>query len=292
MLYAFRQGFYARLGYATTPSRKRLAIDARSVPDAWRALARGGVRAAAGDDRAAIRNVYARAVARSSGRIARPSRYWDQFFARERVTLLVHQAQGKPVSGYVAFSLSREQQYSETILEAEEIVADDHAARRALFGALAAMRDQASEILVELSDSDPLERVLVDPDGRRYGSDSVEHSLGEVVGGPMIRVEDVPRALEARGYGADGSFDVVVRDRQDAHAMAVSVEVQGGRAEVGPGRGGGALETTRRGFAAIFYGGLRLEDAVALGLAEVDARVAERVSAIARIAPIGPIDGF
>jgi predicted acetyltransferase len=188
----------------------------------------------------------------------------------------------------------QEQPHAETVLEVEELVADNAETRRALLGALSSMRDQAAEIVLEIADSDPLERALLDPDGRRFGTESVEHGLGEVVGGPMVRIEDIPRALEARGYEGSGSFDVVVRGAKvgEADVIAVGVRVRDGRAEVGPARGGGALVTTRSGLAAIFYGGLAVTHAVGLGLAEADPRMAARVDAIARMAPLTPLDAF
>jgi predicted acetyltransferase len=294
LLYAFRQGFYARLGYATTASRKRLSIDTRSVPRGWRELGRS-VRPAVGKDRIAIQRAYLRGVGRSSGWLVRPARYWEQLFARDRVVLFVLPAPAgaEGLAGYVAFALEKAHAHAETTAVVEELVAEDGAARRALLGALASLRDQVSEIHLEVAEGDPLERALVDPDGRRWGSDAVEHGLGEVVGGPMIRIEDVPRALEARGYEASGAFDVVVRERAGGeHVLAAGVRVAGGTAEVGPARGGGALTTTRAGLAAIFYGGLELADAVGLGLATVDPRVAARVAAIAKVAPMGPMDAF
>jgi predicted acetyltransferase len=282
MLYAYRQGFYRRLGYGATASRRRLSLDTRSIPTRWRELGRDGVRAARGSDRAAIRSTYAQAAERASGWIARPARYWDQLFARERVVLLV--ARG----GYVAFALEKEHTYAECILVVEELVACDPETRRALLGALAAFRDQASEIHIEVPEGDPLLYALVDPDGRRYGSEAVEHELGVVVGGPMIRLTDVPRAIEARGYRAGGSFDVVVPD----DALAIGVRIEDGRAEVGPAKGGGALRTTRAGLGALLFGGLTLEGAVEMGMAEVDVRIADRAANALRIAPLGPIDAF
>ena len=177
MLYAFRQGFYGRLGYATTSSRKRLACERVR-----------GVRA--GDDET-LRRLHARAAERSSGWIARPKRFWEMLLARERrITLVCDRPKrkkkddgGPRAAGYVAFSLVQDELHAETLIEVEEIVAEDDESRRALFGALSAMRDQAAEIIVEIGESDPLERALVDVDGRRYGTDAVEHGLGEIVGG-------------------------------------------------------------------------------------------------------------
>jgi predicted acetyltransferase len=291
MLYAFRHRFYAALGYAVVASRKRLCFDARSIPDAWRSRAMGHVRAARGDDRDGIRRAHLQAAARASGWIARPESLWQRLFARERRFVLVCES-GADIGGYVAFTLSQKEPHAETTLEIAELVAGDDATRRSLFGALAAMRDQVSEIVVELDARDPLEHVLVDPDGRRFGNAGVEHSLGEIVGGPMIRIEDVPRAIEARGYAAPGTFDVVIRPSADdpTDEIAVSVRVEEGRAEVGPAQGGAAIRTTRAGLAAIFYGGLTVADAVKLGLADAEERTAARIDAIAAIAPPSPID--
>jgi predicted acetyltransferase len=295
MLYAFRQGFYSRFGYGTTSSRKRLTIDARSIPSSWRTLAKTRVRVARGNDRSALRNVHSRMATRSSGLISRPPAFWEIFLAKPtRLIMVCERASSRAISGYVAFDLVQEEEHSETTIEVAELIADDDESRRALFGSLSAMRDQVSEIIVELPEADPLERALVDPDARRFGTLAVEHGLGEVVGGPMMRIEDIPRALEARGYVANGSFDVVVSQSGagETELIAAGVRVRDGRAEVGPARGGGALRTSRSGLAAIFYGGLSVTDAVALGLAEVDARIASRVDAIARLAPLAPIDVF
>jgi predicted acetyltransferase len=303
MLYAFRQGYYARLGYATTSSRKRLAIDPRAVPESWRALARERVRGVRPGDAGVIRRLHARAAERGSGWIARPGRYWEMLLARERrMTLVCEGPRARPkekpaATGYVAFTLGQSESHAETYVEVEEVVAEDAETRRALFGALGATRDQVAEILVEVPETDPLERALLDADGRRPGTEAVEHGLGEIVGGPMVRVEDVPRALGARGYTGSGVFDVIVRSPEgdEADGIAVGVRVRDGRAEVGPARGSlrsGALLTTRAGLAAIFFGGLSASDAVALGLAEADARVAARIDAIARIPPLAPVDAF
>lgn len=297
MLYAFRQGYYARFGYASTTSRKRLSFDPRAVPAAWRALARDRIRGVRPSDAKTLRVIHARGAERASGHIDRSPRHWERLLARERRHLLVCEA-ARPRSkksvptGYVAFTLQQEAAYGATRLHVDELIATDDETRRALFGALGAMRDQVSAIVVEVADSDPLERALIDPDRHGSGSDFVEHDLGRVVGGPMIRIEDVPRALMARGYQGKGSFDVVIGEADGTEVVAASVRIRDGRAELGPVRGGGALRTTRAGLAAIFYGALSVKSAVALGLAEAEASLADRIDAIAAIPPLTPFDAF
>lgn len=302
MLYAFRQRFYARHGYGTTASRKRLAIDPASVPASWRALAKGRIRRPRGDDKDAIAAAYARAAAKTSGWLSRGNTDWERQLARERRQFLVADrpaSEGRPaVAGYVAFEVVQSEAHAATSIRVEELVADDDVTRLVLLGALAGMRDQVVEIELEVDAADPLELALVDSDGRRFGTDQVEHDLGSVVGGPMIRIEDVPRAIEARGYAAEGSFDVVVHAADGevdgaGEEIAVSVHVAGGRAEVSAARAAsGAIRTTKAALASILYGGLRLSDAVRLGLADADTRTLARADAILAVAPLAPVDPF
>lgn len=299
MLYAFRQGFYARLGYTPTSSRKRLAIDTRAIPASWRTLARGRVRAARGPDLAAMRLLHLRMAERSSGWIARPKAFWDRLLARERRITMVCEPSGTrrrkaaALAGYVTFTLVQEEPHAATVIEVAELVSEDSETRRILLGALSAMRDQCAEIVLELAEGDPLERALLDSDGRRFGTETVEHSLGEIVGGPMLRIGDVPRALEARGYVEDGAFELVVRD-VDAPPASVSVRVRHGRARVltGRARSRAVLSATPAGLAAMLYGGLTVADAVALGLAEANPETVARTDRLLRLPPMTPVDAF
>jgi predicted acetyltransferase len=169
----------------------------------------------------------------------------------------------------------------------DEIVADDERARLALWAALGAMRDQITEVEVDVDLADPIDLALLDADGRRHGTGEVEHPLGTLVGGPMVRIEDPTRAIEARGYAAEGTFDVVVDDE-----IALSVRVEDGRAETSGALGGSVVRTSRRGLAALLYGGVRLSDAVRLGIAAADARTVERVEPVLALPPLLPIDPF
>ncbi len=283
MLYPFRQGFYTRLGYAPTSCRKRLLIDTRSIPSSWR---NDRVRAMRGGDRARIRALHARAVARSSGALSRPKSYWEKLFLRERRMVLVCGDGQKELSGYVAFTIVQAELHGETTLEVEEMIADDDASRRALFAALSSMRDQADEIVIELAEDDPLDRALVDPDGRRHGSSAVEHLLGEVTLGPMVRLADIPRAIAARGYPVDGAFEVVI------DGTALGVRVEDGRAKVVPAQARPAIRASRVGLTAVLYGGLAASHASALGLVTVDAPLLPRLDAMLRIPAVAPTDPF
>ncbi len=297
MLYPFRQGFYARLDYAAMSSRRRLAFDCRSVPDAWRELARGSIRTMRPSDVRKVRALYGAECARVSGRIERTPRLWERLVARERRNTLILDGalpKSSPLRGYVAYSLEQRESHAETRIEVEELIATDAPSRCALLGALSLMRDQATEIVLEVQDNDPLERALVDPDGRRFGTASVEHALGEIVAGPMVRLTDIPRALQARGYASDGAFDISLRSTGTTklERETFSVHVRNGSALVGPPRGGARLETNRAGLAAMVYGSMSVEDAVQLGIVTATPSDVARISPIVHLSPTSPIDAF
>lgn len=298
LLYPWKQGFYARLGYAQTSSRRRLAIDPSSIPAAWRRLAQTAVRRVRGEDRPAIERTYARAATRTSGWIARREVYWDRLFARERRHHLAS-FRGKKMTGYVAFELAQEQAHAETRLVVEELAYDDDETRRALWGALGAMRDQIAEIDVEVPEDDAIDHVLLDADRRRHGTVAVEHSLGEIVAGPMVRLTDLERAIAARGYGeGTGVVDVVLEPEGDLAVEAdepsrFKLRITSGRGELGRAKASrDVLTTTRRGLAALLYGSLRLDRAVALGIARCDARVLARLAPLLALPPTFPVDPF
>jgi predicted acetyltransferase len=282
MLYPFRQAFYAALGYAPTSPRKRIVFDPRAVPDSWRVAARGSVRRARGEDREAVVTIHRRTAAAASGWSTRDEPMWNLLLSKEDRHVLLCE------DGYVAFRLDQHEAHAKTIAYVVELVAATDAARRTLFGALATLRDQVAEVIVEVDVRDPIEHVLIDADARAFGTGAVEHSLGELVGGPMVRIEDAHRAIEARGYAADGAFDLVVED----DAMAMSVRVENGRAVVGPAKGGASMRLSRSALAGILYGGLTATDAARLGLAFAEARTLARIDGVVAMPPVAPVDAF
>jgi predicted acetyltransferase len=288
LLYAFRQGFYARHGYAPVTPSRRLAVHPASIPGAWRDEPGVEVRAAGrGEgDRASIESVYARAASRSHGWLARPRALWDRRFADERTTWLLATREGGVV-GYVAWSLEQAEDHAATRLFVRELACDDDGARRALLGAVGAMRDQVHEVQLDLDARDPLDRALVDADRARFGDARVEHALGTVVGGPMVRLVDAAHAIEARGFAGEGAIDLALDGREP-----VGVEVRNGRATVVPAAGRPRLAIDRASFGAVLYGGLAPTDAARLGWARADAGTLSLADALFASPPFHSPDPF
>jgi|GEM_PF-1105756 len=298
MLYAFRQGFYARMGYGPTSARKRLAVAPEAIAASWRALASKHVRAARGEDRPFIEQAYARAGEAKSGWLTRDATAWEREFCREDMHWLV--ADGG-LSGYVAFEIGQAEPHAQTRIRVVELVASDCTTRRALWGALGAMRDQVSVIDVETSLHDAIDFALLDADAGRFGTRDVEHTLGCVVGGPMVRMASLARAIEARGYRQDGAMLITLETSREDEASEAGgaaaanagahqwvydaiegsflVEVTGGRARVRQATEAERarsdlavphLRANRSVLSSVFYGGLAPSEAVALGLARGD----------------------
>jgi predicted acetyltransferase len=221
VLYAFRQGFYARAGYAPVTPSQRLIFSPAAVPSAWR----GPVRAVSSRDD--VEQLWSASM--STGMLERPRALWDRKWLDERRNVLVTDG------GYVAYALEQSEAHAETRLVVQELVATNDAARRRLVGALGAQDDHASEIELEVPQGDPLSLALMDADRRRFGTLDVEHCTGMIVGGPMIRLASVSRALEARGVDPSAV-------RTDAPTLGV-----------------------------LLFGGWKISDAVRLGVAESDA---------------------
>ena len=296
MLYAFRQGFYAKHGYASVTPNRRLSFHPASVPPAWRSEPDFTLRAVRADpdapvaDRAAIVSAYARAAARSHGWLARPSALWDRYFANERRIWILATCgpHGKRVSGYVCWSLEQSETHGATRMTVRELVADDDATRRALLGAIGAQRDQVTLVELDVDARDPLDRALLDPDRARFGTPEVEHVLGAVTGGPMVRLVDVARALTTRTYADDGAIDLVIDGRPPLH-LAVS----GGKAKLSvPRHARAPLAIDRAGLAALLYGGTSASDAARLGWARGEGATIARADALFASPPFFALDAY
>ncbi len=232
-------------------------------------------------------NAYVRAAARTHGWLVRPTALWERFFADERRVWILA-TQGRRISGYVAWSLVQAEAHAATRLIVHELVADDDATRRALLGAIGAQRDQVAEVEIEVDARDPLDRALLDADRARFGTGKVEHALGLVAGGPMVRLVDVARGLSARTYAADGAIDLLLDGRPPLH-----VAIAEGKAKLSvPRQARAPLAIDRATLGALLYGGLAPSDAARLGWAHGEAAAVARADALFASPPFFALDAY
>jgi predicted acetyltransferase len=285
VLYAFRQEFYARLGYAPTSATQRLRFDPRAVP-AW-SCPGVRVRAARGEDRQDMARLREEAAREGTGMLARTRRHWDALLSDERTTWVVAVRGGGAAEGYVAFSLEQAEPHAKTTLTVHEVVARGAEIERHLWATVASQRASVAEVQTELPLDHPLAHALVDADRARFGDARVEHTLGEIAAGPMVRLVDVARALEARGWRDDGTF------RLGVGADTLAIEVRAGRANVGRADGPGDLSVRdARDLAAIAFGGLTPARAERLGMAMLRDEARTTVENALAIPPYFSPDAF
>lgn len=286
VLYAFRQGFYARAGFATASSYRRLRLHPASIPPSWRAQSELRARAASGEDRPALEACWEHVARRRTGSLVRGDRAWEHRLADERrVWLVVEAAQG--VLGYVAWSLVQAEPHAQTVLVVDEVAARSDAAERALWALIGAQRDQVSEVRADVASDDPIDRALVDADRERFGDAEVEHVLGEVAAGPMVRALDPAVALAARGWGADGTLVLEVAGQR------LQLEAKAGRATVAPTQAEPHVRLDAPGLSAVAFGALPARDAARLGmLAARDERALALADALFRLPPYFSPDPF
>ncbi|HEY1959845.1 MAG TPA: GNAT family N-acetyltransferase [Polyangiaceae bacterium] len=280
ILHAFRQGFYARLGYANVAPNRRLACDPRAVPRAWVDQARrSGIRAASGKDAEKIIALYTQAARTTTGWLDRAENLWRRRLASERIRFYVLED-----AGYVAFETWQREPHAATRILVRELAATGDEARRVLWGFLGMQAGQAQEIEIELADDDPILFALGDVDGARAGDERVEHALGRVVAGPMIKLLDARAALAARGWPRDGEASLRAPD-------AFRIVVRDGRASLDD-RASDPLVMQPDALASIAFGGLRARDASRLGLASGSEAAISRADALLASPPFFTVDRF
>lgn len=277
LLYAFREGFYARHGYASTAPIVRLALASASLRGASAPSARSlasvssfGVAPLASFPSGAIDAAYARAARLSSGMLVRSRARWEALLADERTTWLALEEGGEP-RGWVAYAWDQPELHGRARIVVRELVAERPDVRLALLDRLGALGDQADDVALTVAHGDPLLHAFVDAPGARRGVADLEHPLGRIGAGPMVRLAGPPaRALAARGWAADGELTLRVR-AADGPPSTLALRVRAGRAEVAAGEpGAAAVELRSADLAAVVAAGPTVAELVALGRARSD----------------------
>jgi predicted acetyltransferase len=277
LLYPFRAAFYAPLGYGPVTSFRRLAISPGSIPRAWSKPDKNAViRAMDPKDRAGIEAVHEAAGRTQTGRMKRTNALWDRMFLDERRTWFVA-VRDQTVVGYTVWSTSQSEAHARTSLIVHEITAVDYATKRLLFGLIGAQRDQVSSAFLEVDAKDPIDFALLDPDAHVFGTLALEHPFGEVATGPVVRIHDPKKAIEARGFTNDGK--AILKIEKNA---PIEIRVQGGRAKVRATREKPQISLDRRCLASILYGAISPSEAsaVAFGTLHRDAAELDRLFAL------------
>jgi predicted acetyltransferase len=273
VLYPFRPDFYARLGWALVGSLHSF----RFPPTALRVAETGAdVQLADAAGRDAAEACYARVAAQSHGLIERSARVWEQHLGSGDRHLFVLPAANRQAAGYLLVQYGRSRRPADRSLLVHELIAETPMAYRELLGWIARQADQWAAVRYDALPEEHLDLLLSDPRPPRFrGARTLWAPVALRIRGPMLRVLDVPAALQRRAkWPAAESFAFTLRvadgelpENQGpwlvgfdgvAVSCAPAAAALASAADIVMGAGA---------FAQVFAGELRPSDAVRLGLA-------------------------
>jgi predicted acetyltransferase len=267
-LYPATRSLYRRVGYEPAGCRLELTTPARTLRATNRSLA---LRAVKPEDESAIGVIYGSYAEGRPGHLDRGPYVWNR----------VRSPRGEVARGFVVLENDRPEGYI-YVFERRlpslhyDLVVTDVAARTAAAYArlITFLADHATlgDAVVWHGGADhPLLQLLGD---RHYDARALQHW--------MLRIVDLGRALEARGYPplVATELELEVRDEilpRNAGRFVLSVEA--GRARVRPG-GRGSLRADVRALASIYSGYARASTLAAMGLVEGDREALGKADAI------------
>jgi predicted acetyltransferase len=266
VLYPFRPAFYEALGWAMVGELRVF----RFRPESLMRVGSGTVRHARSADGADVEACYERAAAAANGMIRRTPRIWRHHLEPDGVHVYV--TGEDRVAGYLIVRYGRSSTPDEKTMYVRELVAESAAAYDTLFGWIAAQRDAWRIVQYDAAPDELFEHRLSEP--RPPGFHVVRNLWAPVarsIRGPMLRLLDVPRALEMReqwGPAAPLRFGLQLDDPiVPGNSGEFVVDFDGARVRVERGSSHPRLTLPVAVLAQLFAGELQVRQALSLGRA-------------------------
>jgi predicted acetyltransferase len=256
-LYPAVRPLYERAGYAVAAARFETRARIRGLGDGER----DGtiVRPFEDRDRAAVLALYRRLASRRQGFLDRGPYVWKRVFERKGEPTVGHVVEERgALTGYVFYvSIPQAESIFLDVL-VQDMAASTARARARLLTLLGDLQSLGDEVTFFGPLFDARHATLAQ---RQYQTRLYEHY--------MLRIVDVARALEARGYPKGVSLELHLDVEDDVvpdNAGRYRVRIADGTAQVAHG-GRGALAIDVRGLAALFSGYASPETLEEMGLA-------------------------
>lgn len=201
-LWPFDRGFYRQFGWATANTTVEYACPPETLASACDE-ASGQFRRVTADDWERLQAVHEAHAAERTLTIRRDEDWWRETVFRagedDRPYVYAWERDGQ-VRGYLVYEVeSTGDDFRDRRLDVSDLAFADHEARLNLLGFLADHGSQASAVVHYHEDDDLLD-LVADPS-------EVDCTVSA---GPMVRVVDVERALEAVPYPEDATLDLTL----------------------------------------------------------------------------------
>jgi predicted acetyltransferase len=253
-LYASTQRLYRKLGYEQAGNRVLYALPARSVPRERREIEATAVDPSRHE---LLHDLYRRAASRNAGNLDRNEGIWKRVVIAPADELMFAYLLGSPPEGYIVYTQKRvELAYD---LQVRDLVALTPRAVRAAWAFLGDHGSMANEIKWVGPAVDPFPALLPE-----------QHVRPSYASRWMLRVTDVAKALEARGYEEGLAEELhleVTDDVLPENEGRWILRVKDGRAKAERG-GRGEMRLHVRGLAPLYSGFLPPNALATLGWIE------------------------
>lgn len=258
ILYPSTQPLYRRVGYEQAGSRFEIRVQGHALNFNERSLT---LRPVKDSDQASLQEVYRRYASGRQGYLDRNPYIWDRVSHPRNEPAYGYLVEGPGgVEGYVYLLRRRKVDIRQEIFLTDFVAVTPAAARR-LLSFLGDHRSLAQEVVWCGGPADPLLYLLSE---QSYQVHWLFHW--------MMRVLDVPAALEARGYpaGVTGTLHLEVQDDLfPENCGSFILEVSGGTAHVRRG-GNGMMRLDVRALAPLYTGFLSPEALRSVGALVAD----------------------
>jgi predicted acetyltransferase len=283
-LYPFRASWYRRLGWGMSELVHQFAVAAADLPDSDEARR---VRRLMTPDRARVQAIYAHAITTGHFALERSEAWWEQRLWGYPGEWLVYEPRRGVIEGYLYYEPDSTKGPFKLALSVMEIVALTPAAHRGLIGHLASLADQVEELHIATRADHVWPALLRDPHNLQPGSEiGAFRDTGNLAHGALLRVVDVPKALEAIPVAtlARGELELDLEDPVLAvNTRAWRMRSDGvGRLEVAPARrraGGPRARVPVETLASLVSGALSARSAADSGLIDASPGAVELLDA-------------
>ncbi|MDP8228936.1 MAG: GNAT family N-acetyltransferase [Candidatus Electryoneaceae bacterium] len=279
LLYPFRHNFYHRLGWGLIGRVQRYRFDPRSLP-AYTDDKENVCPVTTSEDQEEVMSCYNRFAEKRNGLLRRDDPTWFETVFKNETCYAYRSSDSGKIEGYILFKykpLSEETDFLDSDMSLREFVWTNQRSFRGLIGFLSAQRDQIRTIIYHDQSGLPFERLLTEPiavGGQRNMPLGAETAT--VGSNLMGRIIQLRRALAVSGIDSNVQGKVTLKitdDLNPKNSEPLTVEFDNGKIDF-PRNGTAPLMllTDIATFSAIYWGSLRLPEAIWLGLVEIDGK--------------------
>jgi predicted acetyltransferase len=279
ILHPFRHSFYRKLGWGLVGENTVFRFSPRNLPDFPER--ENVLPVITTDEYEAVMTCYHQYASRQNGLLARDDPYWYEIVFKNAHCYAYIDPTSGAVEGYLTFRYKPhpwEQAFMTSDFTVWDFVWNSRRALHGLLGFLGAQTDQIESIIFPGQVGLPLAHLLKEPLMPKGSQNMVLGAETATLGSTMMgRIVQLRRTLKVTGKLGDAPGKVTLNihdDMNPANAEPVTLDIQDGQVEFLPAsqKADIQLNTDMSTFSAMFWGALKLTDAVVLGLVELEGK--------------------